>query len=708
MGGTERCADTFFIVNLINNIKGFSSYGVLLFIFLAHCRSLGITWKETLCPAHKAHVRHWTLGASSGIFRETVYTVMQAQNLNTIVTVVVLLVCRIPMAAATMNDMGLRSYKGKLQWEAGISDICGPGFSLCRGAWFTIGTVTWTNAWMMVTLTSMIVSTPSRLWSPVSRQAIASTRHTRLWRTLWIPVIGLPVGIWFLVALWLTLMVVTEGRVASLRAPTIIMSWSLNVALMVVLVFIMFWMNGVMPCKEWAEAAKAQAAKDASQSDRLFAATAGAQNNAAGENAGLLGHHPAAGARGWRQWASWHGLVFKLRQMRVEPGVRYMRQTLLLLDIFLWATNVTFWLTSIPAMLAVWGCRVGLLAALLLGSGEQPADFSPLQRNGVGFGLVVGAKELADALERAVDGRRLPARLPLYKASALRMKETLAVSYRWQEEQVELAEGAWVNMTSWQMRTLAETIRSSTALYVWLDHLSVPQQTHPELMNTLLSRMMAVYTAAGVTLSLRSCEREGSRYHQRGWTAQEYCTAPRMIVITQEDPADAEASLSAYFHAEEGTLQSVRRWWQTQARRCRPFWLYGGVAHISDAQLRATMRKYEKLESQVHTEDPADVLRALYPLMFHVPVENQDELVELIKQVNERQGRVEPKLQFLEMGTCDGRSLWKSSVRETHVQSIIGPTVQGTNDEVTEEEDWRRGISARELPHVPSPRATLE
>jgi hypothetical protein len=102
---------------------------------------------------------------------------------------------------------------------------------------------------------------------------------------------------------------------------------------------------------------------------------------------------------------------------------------------------------------------------LIFGTGEQPAEFNSLHQYGTGFGLVVDAKALAEALEGAAMGQPLRRRLPLYKASALRMAETMAVSYRWQHESVELAEGASVNMTVWQMRTLAETIRRSTALY---------------------------------------------------------------------------------------------------------------------------------------------------------------------------------------------------------------------------------------------------
>eukprot|EP00873_Tetraselmis_striata_P023023 jgi/Tetstr1/443287/TSEL_000258.t1 len=601
VGGVGRCTGTYAVIDMINKAKIFSLYGTLLFIYLAQCYRVSMAWNSTLWPANKAHVSHWTLGASRGIFSETADTVMRAQRLNVVVTVVVLLVCLPPLTVNTVKDILLQTAKGNIQWEAGIGHTCGPGVTLCSIGWFSMGTVTWTSAWMMVTLTSMLRS------------------------------------------------------VATVGARVIIMSWCVNVALVVVLTFLMFWISGVMPCKEWEEGAKEQAAKSGSASRRLFTPS-GKHRKVPDQTAGLLGHSPVVDTGGWRQWVSKEALMFKVQELRIEPGVRYMRQTLLLLDIFTWATNVMFWQTSFYAMLAVWSCRVGVLAALLLGSGEQAADFNLLQRH--------------------------------------------------RAEKVRLAEGAWVNMTSWQMRTLAETIRSSTALYVWLDHLSVPQQTHPELMNTLLSRMMAVYTAAGVTLSLRSCEREGSRYHQRGWTAQEYCTAPRMIVITQEDPADAEAALSAYFDEEEGTLRSVRQWWQTHARRCRPFWLHGGVGHISDAQLRAIMRKYEELESKVHTEDPADVLRALYPLMFHVPVENQDELVELVQQVNQRQGRDEPKLRWLKEGAGDGDSPRGSLDTETRVEPQT--VLMHGSDALPEEVDPDSGINEQDLLNVPSPQLSID
>lgn len=144
------------------------------------------------------------------------------------------------------------------------------------------------------------------------------------------------------------------------------------------------------------------------------------------------------------------------------------------------------------------------------------------------FGLVVDARQLRqalDALLRGEAGDGLSGRVALstYKASISRMAEALAVSYRWQQDEVLIAPGMSLNMSAWQLTNLRDALAASTCPYVWLDRLSVPQSAeraaspHFDLIQRqLLSRMSSVYTVAAVTLALRSLEREGSRYHQRG------------------------------------------------------------------------------------------------------------------------------------------------------------------------------------------------
>jgi hypothetical protein len=92
----------------------------------------------------------------------------------------------------------------------------------------------------------------------------------------------------------------------------------------------------------------------------------------------------------------------------------------------------------------------------------------------------------------------------------------LAVSYRWQPDQVELSDGFGFNMSRWQMEQLLSVLQGCNCHYVWIDHISIPQLGFSDMKRTLLSRMMAVYASAGYTLVLRSLELEGCRYHQRG------------------------------------------------------------------------------------------------------------------------------------------------------------------------------------------------
>lgn len=62
---------------------------------------------------------------------------------------------------------------------------------------------------------------------------------------------------------------------------------------------------------------------------------------------------PVAPARWWQSPA----FLLWLQELRIEPGVRYMQSTVLLLDIFLWGTNIVLWLQNIPAIVMVCGCR---------------------------------------------------------------------------------------------------------------------------------------------------------------------------------------------------------------------------------------------------------------------------------------------------------------------------------------------------------------
>jgi hypothetical protein len=100
-------------------------------------------------------------------------------------------------------------------------------------------------------------------------------------------------------------------------------------------------------------------------------------------------------------------------------------------------------------------------------------------------------------------------------AAALSFNVQLAISYRWQEHKVALSADCSVNMSTWQLTQVRRILSKCNCMYVWIDHISVPQDGS-DVQNTLLSRMMGVYASAGLTLALRSVELDQNRYHQRG------------------------------------------------------------------------------------------------------------------------------------------------------------------------------------------------
>jgi hypothetical protein len=81
---------------------------------------------------------------------------------------------------------------------------------------------------------------------------------------------------------------------------------------------------------------------------------------------------------------------------------------------------------------------------------------------------------------------------------------------------------------------VSQGIDTTGCVYCWIDNLAIPSERKlRSVQKTLLSRMMAVYSAALVTMALRSRETEGDRYHQRVWTLQEFCAARSLIVVTE-------------------------------------------------------------------------------------------------------------------------------------------------------------------------------
>eukprot|EP00873_Tetraselmis_striata_P022324 jgi/Tetstr1/442588/TSEL_030684.t1 len=290
--------------------------------------------------------------------------------------------------------------------------------------------------------------------------------------------------------------------------------------------------------------------------------------------------------------------------------------------------------TSIYSFVTMYIVRFIAVGTFLL-TRDTPCRMDDLHEHGAGLGLVMAARPLARAIHAHLRGAPFSEEVPTFKATVLRMHRTMAVSYRWQERSRDLNDDISVNMSNFQMRTLVDAIFSSGCEYVWIDKVSVPQE-RSELQSKLLSRMLAVYSSALLTLAIRGAEEhQDNRYHRRCWTVQEFCCARRLQIETEEAPPGS--GLVAVEQEEERYFLKLRGEVQTALSFCKPYWLREpGVPLLSEEQAADIIRRYRLLAGRTHCQNHEDKLRALCPLLANIPVESHEELLELLDHIAER------------------------------------------------------------------------
>ena len=87
--------------------------------------------------------------------------------------------------------------------------------------------------------------------------------------------------------------------------------------------------------------------------------------------------------------------------------------------------------------------------------------------------------------------------------------------------------------------------------------------------------------------------------------------------------------------AEQQQADALRQWYLSHASgQCRPYWLHGSLFDMtSDTDLVEALNKFNSIDTLLHCQIPADRVRALYPVLFNVPVQNHDELLALATAV---------------------------------------------------------------------------
>eukprot|EP00951_Prasinocladus_malaysianus_P038983 scaffold432412_cov40-Prasinocladus_malaysianus.AAC.1 len=118
---------------------------------------------------------------------------------------------------------------------------------------------------------------------------------------------------------------------------------------------------------------------------------------------------------------------------------------------------------------------------------------------------------------------------------------------------------------------------------------------------------------------------------------QEYCVSRIMFELFESQPwqpirVTSYSKRNVDPPPELASFAEVRKSYLANAVYCRPFWLYNGLDRKWACNAEA-YGMYAKLSAELHCENPSDKVRALLPVLINIPVEYQEELELLVKQV---------------------------------------------------------------------------
>ena len=108
----------------------------------------------------------------------------------------------------------------------------------------------------------------------------------------------------------------------------------------------------------------------------------------------------------------------------------------------------------------------GLVLVLLFLGKERESRFNELQDGEPALGLLIGAKELCRALMASQAGKLWDGHLPMYQGTVVRMQTTLAVSYKWHRDEIQISKRHWLNMSDFQIQALIKGIKATRCDYV--------------------------------------------------------------------------------------------------------------------------------------------------------------------------------------------------------------------------------------------------
>jgi len=415
----------------------------------------------------------WTITATRGIFTECSASVIRAQTATVFGGGFLTVSC----VLATTLGVIVAVEEGR----EGVALDNLPGQPVHRVFFYAVSTMQAATQGCSSVIANMVLVTPLQFWSRTSVEAIRKGNMRRLRRLLFLPAVlavSLPCNMHLSILAWSC-----HAPLWSCRDETLIYFTVSSMLLVVAQVFMIVWC--VSPPSFPVE--NAISLRYIFPNARPFKALTVLWKNARTRVANPSVHPANAWevqlTPGEEVEGNWSASTFSIggdiqqtiAEQRRNPrqaakiflAKRYQQKALLLISLYLWIhpeANTIYPAVYIIVVLNI--LRASMLAMLVWACKDRLANFDDLESAGEAvFGLVVDAHQLCRALRFSVRGGIYPGRVNAYVANIHRMRDTMAVSYRWQPNEVEIAHGMHLNMSKWQIGTTADAITRSRALY---------------------------------------------------------------------------------------------------------------------------------------------------------------------------------------------------------------------------------------------------